>query len=249
MPDIDALWLLSSPSFKQFDNRLIRFLAKNVSMAAWEYFQTEDDGSSIDEAVRLLHDYLKFQNYPLHLVGHGISGIVGLIYARRYPDNVRSLTLLSVGSQVAATWQAHYYVQRALFPFRRHQILTQMARSLLGSKDCHQVSALVKALEIDLNCAPSPHSLFKLTILPPGGVTMPLMVCGSQTDPIVDPESIQSWQEWMKEGDRLWLCSDGRHFFHNVYPYLVGQQILNFWQSVTPYLYKSLIAIKGVKNC
>lgn len=249
MSKIDALWLVTSPSFKQFDNRLLRFLAKNVSIAAWEYCQDLDEGSSSDEAVELLHNYLQFQTYPLHLVGHGTSGIVGLMYARRYPDNVRSLTLLSVGAQVAANWQAHYYVQRSLFSCSRNQLLKQMARSLLATDDRRQISALVKALEIDLNCAPSPHSLFKLASLPPGGVTMPLMACGSQTDPIVDPLSILGWREWMKEGDRLWLCPEGRHFFHNVYPHLTGEQILKFWQSVRPDLDKDPIAIQGVNNC
>ncbi|MBC6475410.1 MAG: alpha/beta hydrolase [Hormoscilla sp. GM102CHS1] len=244
---IDVLWLTASPSLKSFDRKLLRYLSENVeipqplAIAEWEYIQTQDEACSLDVAVDLLHDYLKSQDRPIHLAGHSTSGLIGLIYARRYPQKVRSLTLLSVGAQVTANWQAHYYVLRSLFSCSRKKILAQIARSMFGNTAYHKIQDLVKALEIDLNCSPSPHSLFKLVNIPPSGVEMPLMICGSRTDTIVDPQSITEWEACLKEGDRLWLCPQGHHFFHHLYPNLVGRQILSFWQSLTPcYQYLSV---------
>jgi len=41
---------------------------------------------------------------------------------------------------------------------------------------------------------------------------VPLMVCGSKDDIIVEPDAA-GWQPHLKEGDRLWECPQGRHFF------------------------------------
>ena len=48
-------------------------------------------------AVELLHDFLTWRVRPLHLISHSTSGLVGLMYARRYPHKVSSLGLLAVG--------------------------------------------------------------------------------------------------------------------------------------------------------
>ena len=229
----DVLWLNVSPSLKCFDQPLLRYLAGQVNIARWEYYQTLDEPSSLKKAVTLLSDYLKERDRPVHLIGHGMGGVLGLIYARRYPKRVQSLALLAVASQPAATWQAHYYVQRQLLPCSRQRILAQTVRSLFGSQLPYPAKDLVRALARDLEASPSPHSLFKLVNLLTGGVSMPLMVCGCKTDPVVDPISLAGWLPWLKQEDYLWECPEGRHFFHFFHPQQVAEQILDFWQSTS----------------
>lgn len=226
----DVLWLNASPSLKHFDQPLLQVLAPHRPVAQWEYKQSQDEASSLDQAVMLLDDYLKSQPHTLHLVGHGISGVLGLTYARRYPERVRSLTLLAVAAQPAVTWQAHYYVQRQLIACSRQQLLACTTRSLFGRQLPYAVKALVTSLRRDLEESPSPHSLFKLATLPKGGVTMPLLVCGSKDDPIVHPPTLQEWLAYFKADDTLWQCPDGHHFFHYFQPHMVGEQLLRFWR-------------------
>lgn len=110
----DVLWLTTSPSLKYFDRPLIRYIAEHINIAQWEYIQSLDEGSTIDKAVELLYVYLKQRDSPIHLIGHGISGVVGLIFARRYPQLAKSLTLLAVGAKPAMTWHSHYLTK--IFP-------------------------------------------------------------------------------------------------------------------------------------
>lgn len=226
----DVLWLNTSPSLQVFDQRLIRYLSRKVLIAEWDYFQTQDEPCILDTAVTLLHDYLKSLNRPIHLIGHSTSGLVGLLYARRYPEKVKSLTLLSVGVYPTIDWQAHYYVQRHLLPCSRQIILAQMVRSLFGEQDRKTTQNLVRILEKDLDLSLSPHSLLKRQSMLPRGVNVPLMLCGCHNDVVVDPNLLEGWRPFLKPGDRIWECPQGGHFFHHFYPLNVAQKLLEFWQ-------------------
>jgi pimeloyl-ACP methyl ester carboxylesterase len=224
----DALWLNVSPSFERFDRKLLGCLAHDIEVAHWAYRQTPDEPSSLDAAVTLLHDCLKGHNRPVHLLGHSTAGLVGLLYARQYPHRVKSLTLLSVGVNPMADWQAHYYTQLEKLPCPRSHLLTQMAYSLFGHQSRPLVAGWVRLIEQDLLYSISPHSLLKRRSLFPAGVAVPLLVCGGQDDAIVDPVQIRGWQPWLKAGDRTALFP-GRHFFHALEPQSVASQILSFW--------------------
>ena len=233
MPHLpNVLWLSASPSLQRFNQPLLRYLAPQVSIAQWEYCQTLDEASSLEQAVALLHSYLRGCDHPVHLAGHGISGVVGLICARLYPERVRSLTLLSVAPQPAITWHTHYYVQRQLMPCSKPQILAQIARSLFGSRLPVAAKELVGMLDRDLELSPIPHSLFKLRELAKGGISQPLLVCGSETDPVVDPQMLTGWHAWLKPEDVLRQFPLGHHFFHLAHPQQVGDELLDFWQTV-----------------
>jgi pimeloyl-ACP methyl ester carboxylesterase len=80
------LWLNTSPSLRCFEQPLLCYLSKRVSIARWEYLQTQDEASSLDIAIALLHDYLKNIPDTVHLIGHSTSGLLGLLYARQYPE-------------------------------------------------------------------------------------------------------------------------------------------------------------------
>ncbi|MDF5710663.1 MAG: alpha/beta fold hydrolase [Nostoc sp. S4] len=226
----DVLWLSASPVLQRFDRPLVEYLSRYMRIAHWEYQQTVDEGSSIDQAVDLVSEFLESYDRPVHLAGHGMGGAIALSFARRFGQKVRSLTLLAVASQPANTWHAHYYFQRQLFSISREQILASSARSLFGNQPPHTAKKLVAALDKDLEQSPSPHSLFKLVYLPKGGVSMPMMICGCKTDPIVNSPALYEWLNWFKPEDDLWECPQGYHFFHYFYPQQVGEQILGFWQ-------------------
>lgn len=229
----DVLWLSVNPAFRRLEQQLLDQLNRDRRVVAhWGYAQTADEPSYLDVAITLLHDYLKGGDRPLHLVGHSTGGLVGLLYARRFPQRVKSLTLLSVGVNPAVDWKAHYYAQLDLLPCNRTRVLTQMVHSLFGRQRQHCLRGLLELLERDLAESLSLHSPLSRFSLFPGGVPVPLLVCGGQQDGIVDPVQLHSWYPWFKPGDRLWLCPEGRHFFYATHPELTAHEISDFWQAV-----------------
>lgn len=228
-----VLWLNTNPFFQRFEKPLTNYLAKQISIAEWQYFQSQDEPCSLEVALVLLHDYLKSSSKPIHLIGHGTSGLIGLLYARKHPERVKSLTLLGVGVNPAVDWQIHYYALREILPCSRDIVLLQMVHNLFGCQSRERAKNIVKLLEKDLDSSPSPHSLYKRISIPPSGVSMPLLVCGSQDDVIVDRNILQGWQKYFKPSDRLWEIPEGRHFFHYFFPQQVGDEIIDFWQSLT----------------
>jgi pimeloyl-ACP methyl ester carboxylesterase len=227
----DVLWLSVSPSLHYFDRSLLAYLNHSVPVQVWEYQQTEDEGCSLDMAVELLHDFLTMRDRPIHLLGHSTSGLVGLMYARRYPHKVSSLGLLGVGVPSAINWQAHYYTHLAACPWSSKQVLSQMVAEMLGFQNQSINQKFIPYFEDDLACSPCPHSLFRAIDSSDEGVEVPLLICGSKTDLVVSPLVMRRWSKFLKKGDRFWECPDGRHFFHHFYPEKVGEEILNFWLS------------------
>lgn len=242
----DALWLNVSSALQEFNRPLLKHLSQRISIAQWEYSQTPDEPLSLEIALGLLHDYLQHHDRPVHLIGHSTSGLLGLLYARRYPEKVRSLTLLSVGVHPAVDWQAHYYAQLERLPCSRETLLTQMVYNLFGHQSRPIIREILRILEGDLSSSLSPHTLYQRVSFFPGGVTVPLLVCGSQDDMIIDSNLLQGWQPWLKESDRIWQCSKGRHFFHYFHSQQVGEQITNFWR-LPPVFSKSLESKENIK--
>ncbi|BAU11365.1 hypothetical protein LEP3755_18590 [Leptolyngbya sp. NIES-3755] len=226
----DVVWISASAGVKAFDRPLIRYLSKQTTIAQWQYEQSPDEPSSLSAAVELFHEYLETQTEPVHIVGHGMSGVVGLLYARCFPERVKSLSLLSVAAQPAVTWHAHYYVQRKLLPCSRQQVLAQTVRSLFGKDLPFHPQAFVALLDRDLDTSPNLHSLYELVQLPKGGVDVPLFVGAAKDDSVIDRHAHAQWSRMLKLGDRLWRCPTGRHFFHFFHPESVGNQLFQFWK-------------------
>jgi len=237
---IDVLWLTVSPHLKCFDQRLLSSLAKNGTVRRWEYCQTVDEPCSVDAVVASLHEYLQAKASvevgeslrQVHLVGHGVSGVVGLLYARRYPQYVASLTLLSVGASPAVNWQAHYYALRKFLPCSREVILGQMTRLLFGQQPARFVTALAKLLARDLDSNLTLHSLAHDCHIPAGSVEVPLLICNGEMDDVVTGAQQTGWSRWLKKGDRLWHCPEGRYFFHFYHHKKVAATVMDFWSQL-----------------
>ena len=227
-----ALWLSVSPHLQRFDQRLQHLLAQTSTIQQWGYRQTADEPCCLDTALVLLHDYLKRQKRPMHLLGHGMSGVVGLLYAHRHPDRVASLTLLSVGANPAVSWHSHYYALRSLLPCNRRMVLMQIARLLFGPYSPAVLEVITTMLEQDLDQCLTLHSLANRTTLQTAQITPPLLVCQGMHDVILDPNTQLQWEQFLKPGDRLWQCPEGKHFFHYDYPRLVADTISAYWEEV-----------------
>lgn len=229
----DALWINVSAPLQGLDRPLLQILSQHTLIAQWEYIQTSDEPNSLETALVVLQDYLKDHNRPIHLLGHSTGGLLGLLYARQHPERVRSLTLFSVGVNPAIDWQSHYYTQRRLLPCDQQTILQQMVYSLLGFFPKDTTQTLLKLLEQDLYQSLSPHSLVRSMSLLPISVEIPLLVCGSVDDVVVDPNQLRGWRQYLyHSASRLWVCPGGRYFFHYFYPEQVSEQIIQFWSTV-----------------
>lgn len=229
---LDALWLTLNPSLKRLDQCLISQLASRVKIARWEYLQELDEACCMEMAIAVLHEYLQQQEQPLHLLGHGINGVLGLIYAHRYPQNVRSLTLLSVSASLDITWHSHYYAMRELLPCSREMLLAHLVRMMFGQMCPPGTKAMATLLEQELDGGFAPHSLVNMTKVATGEVEVPIMVCYGRDDVVVDPNSRQQWKNSLKPTDRFWECPVGRHFFHFEARERVASQIYTYWHDL-----------------
>ncbi|BAZ11516.1 hypothetical protein NIES4071_33420 [Calothrix sp. NIES-4071] len=224
----DVLWLTTSPSLGCFNQPLFEYLVPRVRVQEWKCYPNEDKGGCLDAAVSRLHHYLNYQSKKLHLIGHSTGGLLGLLYTCKYPETVESLTLLAVGADAAVDWQSIYYEH---IPFKnRASVLNSMAYNLFGYQDKYTVKKLEGILEQDLNNSLSPHSLYKKVSLRPTSVKVPLLICGSYDDIIVEPDMVRAWQPYLKPSDRLILCPEGKHFFHFFQPEFISTAMLNFWR-------------------
>jgi len=226
----DGLWLSVNPSLKQFDWSLLKRLNRQAEIHSWDYSQTPDEPCDLAGAIALLHEYMQGLSKPIHLMGHSLSGIVALMYTRQFPEQVQSLTLLSVGAEPEVSWHRHYYALRTLLHCDRTVVLKQMVRLLFGSCPPAKLAQLAQILGDVLDQELAPHSLKSYEGLVAGSVSVPLLVCHGGQDVILDPNSQIQWNSFLKSGDRLWRCSEGRHFFHYEQPQLTSQEILKFWQ-------------------
>ena len=232
---VDILWLNASPRMKGLDRPMLRTLAQQYRIAQWEYFASWDRGTSFEVAQLLLQDYitqLPADATPVHLVGHGLSGVLALEVACLFPEKIKSLVLLGVGGQIDQTWHAYYYRQRQRLASDRQMLMKQMVYQLFERPLPYPVDCLKTLLTQDLELSPNLHSSGQYLSLPERPVKVPMLVCGSLTDSIVTPETLEAWKPYLKTMDRLWLCPTGKHFFHFYHPQMVAAQLCEFWQSL-----------------
>ncbi|MBE9221628.1 alpha/beta hydrolase [Cyanobacterium stanieri LEGE 03274] len=235
----DVLWLNTNTYFKRFNLPIIKYLSRQVSIGQWEYEQNQDEGCSLEGAIALLDDYLTMVKKPVHLIGHSTAGVLGLLYARKYPEKIKSLTLLGVGVNPSKDWVEYYYNLRKNFPCRREIILTRLSHHLFHYQNHYYQKAFLNILDKALLYSLSPHSLYETPNITKGGIDKPLMVCGSSEDAIISPQDMEQWQPYLKKEDYLCLINQSSHFFHYLSPQCVGQQILKFLNATSDDILKS----------
>lgn len=231
----DGLWLCVNPHLSSLDQRLCEQLNHQVTVESWMYQQSADTPCCMEAALASLHAHIQHYSEPVHLLGHGLSGALGLLYARLFAGRICSLTLFSVGANPAVSWQAHYYALRKFLPCSRETILMQMARMLVGPQDVTKAVGFAALLKQVLDTELAPDSLADHSGFSPGGIEPPLLICHGSYDAIVDPKAHQDWRQWIKPGDRLWSCPQGRHFFHYDHPECCSRVILEFWQQTSSF--------------
>jgi pimeloyl-ACP methyl ester carboxylesterase len=240
--DRQFLWIGTNPSLQCFHRRLLGALSQLFPMKYWEYSQTPDEPGSLDVAMSLLHQYVSTSNQPLHLIGHGQGGVLALSYARRYPERVASVVLLSVAAQPVITWQSYYYQQLAHLPYSRQQVLEFVASKISTIPCPRYVAHLAQRLDRDLLEAPSSNSPFrKERLLSEGGISQPLLVYSAEDDPVLAGQIFEDWKYYLKPGDQMWLQPIGGHFFHHQCAELVSEKIGSFWQRLPNYVLPCLL--------
>ena len=224
-----VLWVSVSPSLKFFDSPLLQNLTKHRSIARWEYAQSLDEASSLEGATAMLVDYLERCDRPVHLAGHGLSGVVAMLASVQCPEKVLSLAVLSVAVLPGLTWQAHYYLQRMTTPCGQARVLANCARSLWGTTSPYSIRSLVSLLEKDLLLSPSPHSLYQVAKLEAVIVSVPKFVMGGGQDFVISPVVFQLWRDQIGPGDQFCQLPEGSHFFHTASPDWVAGELMQFW--------------------
>ncbi|MDJ0620226.1 MAG: alpha/beta hydrolase [Calothrix sp. MO_192.B10] len=226
----DIVWVSGSPYLRCLHIPLLKKLFRNTNVSVWEYIQSLDESACMDTAIELLHSYLKTKESPVNLIGHSIGGTIALVFARKYPQLVKSLSLLAVAAQPARTWHVNYYQQRQIYTLNQGEALSNTLHHIFRDKfPCNQ-SKLMDKFYQDLENLPLMHSLFQIEQLPTGGVSMPLMICSGQIDMILGYPELHEWEKYLKPEDIVWKCPQGGHFFHYFYPEIVSKQISNFLQ-------------------
>lgn len=221
----------TSPTSDRLDVALARYLGKDRGVAQWIYSQLDPDlAPSTPEVLFNLENYLAPFD-PVHLIGHSLNGMLAFLYAQKFPDRVKSLTLLAVGKNMAMNWVSQYYFNLHFLPICRECLLKQMAINLFGNRPPGELNFYINLLDKDLNQGFSPHSPLSLTCQKNDQIPVPLLVCGSEDDFICDPDSLHSWQMFLKSTDRFCLFDSGRHFFHHFQVEAVGKAIESFWQT------------------
>jgi hypothetical protein len=107
-----------------------------------------------------------------------------------------------------------------------------MVCNLLGYQSHSTTQGFMQVLDRDLGSSLSPHSLYQRVPIAAGGAEVPLMICASDDDVVIDPHLVRGWQPFLKEGDRLLMVPQGRYFFHYFYPQPICQGITQFWQAL-----------------
>jgi pimeloyl-ACP methyl ester carboxylesterase len=233
--DRQFLWIGTSPSLQCFHRRILGILGQEFSLKYWEYAQTPDEPGSLEVALDLLHDFIKTSDRPLHIIGHGLGGVLALNYARCYPGRVASVVLISVAAQPAITWQTYYYQQLSKICCRRDVVLQLVAGWISGISCPRYIQHLAERLDRDLLEAPSDTSLLKKdTLFCQGSILQPLLVCGAIDDPVLMGGIFSEWQHHLKPGDQFWHQPTGGHFFHHRHAEAVGKKVRDFWRQITP---------------
>ena len=214
MNNSKILWIDLQPSLYSLLKRTVQTLGQHVKVKRWALEHDLDESCDVEVVHSLLRQTIENCSTPVHLVGHGISGTVAYLYAQKYPDNIYSVSVLSVDTRSTNQWTSHYQSMRSQLPCSRYHILTHLSRLLVGKqteKVVHIITRLLaKCLDNDFVYGSIVQSQ---TITNLSKAVVPILVINGENDFVVDKQSYERWKHNLKPGDCYQEIAQGRHFF------------------------------------
>ena len=208
------LWIDLQPSLYCLFKRTAQRLSENFEVKRWAFEHDLDESCDVDIIHSLLRKTIKSTSNSVHLVGHGLSGIVAHLYAQRYPKNISSVSLLSVDINSTNQWTSHYQSIRSQLPCSRFQILSHLSRLLVDSNKDHIQTIMARLLAKCLDNDFVHGSILKNhTINNLGKINTPILIINGEKDFVVDKQCYERWQHHLKPGDCYQQIMNGRHFF------------------------------------
>ena len=208
------LWIDLQPSLYCLFKRTAQSLGQHFEVKRWSFEHDLDESCDVDIVHGLLRKTINNSSGPIHLVGHGISGTIAYLFAQKYPNNISSVSVLSVDTHSTNQWTSHYQSMRSQLPCSRFHILSHLSRLLVNSKN-EQVGnimarLLAKCLDNDLVYGSIVNSQ-PITNL--NTAEVPILVINGEKDFVVNEQSDIRWRHCLKPGDCYQKISNGRHFF------------------------------------
>ncbi|WP_114994346.1 alpha/beta fold hydrolase [Synechococcus sp. UW179A] len=214
MPQDKVLWIDLQPTLHCLNKRVAQLLSRSFAVQRWSFQHDLDESCSVQTVLELLRQTLVASSEPMHLVGHGISGTVACLFAEKYPDLVKSLTLLSVDTLSANHWSSHYLDMRSQLPTSRQAILSHLSSLLFSSNNSRSTEIvpclLAKCLDTEFIQGSIVNQQTIKNLQTP---EVPTLVLNGEFDFVVDINSHDRWSETLKSGDRYVCMKNGRHFF------------------------------------
>ena len=208
------LWIDLQPSLYCLFKRAAQTLGQHFKVKRWSFEHDLDESCDIDIVHGLLRQTIDNSSGPIHLVGHGISGTIGYLYAQKHPKDISSVSVLSVDTHSANQWTSHYQSMRSQLPCSRFHILSHLSRLLVNSQTEQVGRVMIKLLAKCLDNDFVYGSIVKSqTITNIKKAEVPVLVINGEKDFVVDEQSHERWKNYLKSGDCYQKVADGRHFF------------------------------------
>ena len=228
-----VLWIDLQPTLYCLNKRVAQLLSRTFVVQRWSFQHDLDESCSVSTVHDLLRQTLEASSEPFHLVGHGISGTVACLFAEKYPELVKSLTMMSVDTLSTNHWSSHYLEMRSKLPSSRQALLTHLSSLLFSSSNSRAAEVLpcllAKCLDTEfIQGSIVDHQQTSDLNVPP----IPTLVLNGEYDFVVDSKSVNRWSTALKSGDRYVCMSEGRHFFQFDQSQRVADLITAFIQMV-----------------
>ena len=214
MENSKILWIDLQPSLYCLFKRTAQTLGQRFGVRRWSFEHDPDESCDVDVIHYFLKQTIENSPEPVHLVGHGLSGTVAYLYAKKYPKNIASISLLSVDIHSNNQWTSHYQSMRSQLPCSRFHILSHLSRLLIDTHADHVQNIISRLLAKCLdNDFVSGSIVQNNEIENLGKISIPTLIINGGKDFVVDNHCRKRWEEHLKPGDCYRQINNGRHFF------------------------------------
>ena len=112
MSTSQILWIDLQPSLYCLFKRTAQILGQHFEVKRWSFEHDLDESCDVEVVHSLMKHTIENSSNPVHLVGHGISGTIAYLFAQKYPNNILSVSVLSVDTHSTNQWTSHYQSMR-----------------------------------------------------------------------------------------------------------------------------------------